>query len=365
MNPPREVAAAALVALPRATPSRLRAALRACGGPEGVVSAIADGSIFEVVPKAPAEVLSGWQRTIDVAMAQAAALLARRGTRVLVFDDLDWPIAAHSDSMPAILLAEGAAFEALTRPRIAVVGTRNPTPHGAADAREIGALLADAGAVVVSGLAYGIDGAAHEGAMAAGGLTIGVAGTGLDIAYPSGHAALWVRVREHGIIVGENPFGTPPSKEIFPVRNRIIAGMSSSVVIVEAAVKGGAMHTARAALTLDKTLYAVPGSRRNPMAEGCNRLIADGATPLIDPLDIALAVSHACGRPPPERGARARLAGMSEPARAVFRALAGEPATLDQVVGRTRLTVATVAGAARELERAGRLQRASGRLWPM
>jgi DNA processing protein len=366
VNCEREIAAAALVGLPRATPPRLREALRACGGPQAVVDAITTGAIFEQVPGISAEILSGWQREIDVTTAQAALLVARRGTRALVFDDLDWPIDSIEASMPAILLVEGAAFEALTRPRVAVVGTRNPSPHGAADAREIGGLLADAGAVVVSGLAYGVDGAAHEGAIDAGGLTIGVAGTGLDVPYPSGHAGLWARVREHGVIIGENPFGTQPRRHIFPVRNRIIAGLSSAVVIVEAAVKGGAMHTARAALALDRTVLAVPGSRRNPMAEGCNLLIADGAAPLIDPLDIAVAVELASGRvASTTRGHRHPLSGMSPPARAVFRALAGEPATLDQVVGRTKLAVATVAGAARELERVGRLKRSGGRLWPM
>lgn len=369
--PAREVAAVALASLPRATPARLRAAMNGCGGPEATVAALIDGTFGERVPAIGGEIVAAWQRAIDVAVAHATAVLPRRGTRALVFDDADWPIRPDADSMPAVLLAEGCGYEALLRPRVAVVGTRNPSPHGAADAREIGRMLADAGAVVVSGLAYGIDGAAHEGAVDAGGLTIGVAGTGLDLPYPSGHAALWARVREHGLVVGENPFGTEPSRAIFPVRNRIIAGLASAVVIVEAAVKGGAMHTARAAATLGKHLFAVPGSRRNPMAEGCNRLIADGAIPLLDPLDIALAVSRADASfevPDGSMRARARsgnAVAISSPARSVLRALAGEPATLDQVAGRTQLAVAAVAGAARELERVGRLRRSGGRLWPM
>jgi len=363
VNRAREIAAATLLELPRATPRRLRAALSSCGGPEQLLRAIADGAVArDPEARITEDIVSGWRRALDAAAARTTSLLAHRATRVLVVDDPDWPLTPDCGSLPAVLLVEGDAYEALFRPRIAVVGTRNPTPHGDADAREVAGLLADAGAVVVSGLAYGIDGAAHDAAIRAGGLTIGVAATGLDVAYPRGHVNLWSRVREHGLIVGENRFGTRPSREIFPVRNRIIAALASSVVIVEAAAKGGAMHTARAALDLAKVVYAIPGSRRNPMAEGCNRLLADGAQPLVDPLDIIVAVGcGATGVPSRPR----RLAGVSGAARAVHRSLAGEPATLDEVVGRCALPLASVAGAARELERAGRLKRSAGKLWPL
>ncbi len=361
----REVAAAALLSLPRATPSRLRTIISVCGGSTSAVSAIRDGSIFELSPLTPIDVIGGWQRNIDIAYEAARLVLERRGTRVLIYDDVDWPIMSSADSMPTMLFAEGDGFEVLTRPRIAVVGTRQPTPHGAADAREIGCHLADAGAVVVSGLAYGIDARAHDGAIRANGLTIGVAGTGLDIPYPAGNTDLWAGVRAHGIIVGENAFGTLPSKQIFPVRNRIIAGLVSAVVIVEAAARGGAMHTAKAALALGLPIYAVPGSRRNPMAEGCNQLIADGAIPLIDPVDIALAISNASVSCRPVTLKQTALCALTSDARTVFLALGGEPASLEQVVSRTNLALAEAAGATRELERAGRLTRSRGRLWPM
>jgi DNA processing protein len=338
--------------------------MRAFGGAESAVAAIAAGALEPDDPiGTTAELVAAWRRALDGAATRASQMLDTRGTRVVVFDDDDWPLSPDADSLPAVLLVEGDAFEALFRPRLAVVGTRNPTPHGEADARELAALLADAGAVVVSGLAYGIDGAAHDAALRAGGLTIGVAATGLDVPYPRGHATLWARVRGRGLVLGENPFGTRPSRSIFPIRNRIIAALASSVVIVEAAVRGGAMHTARAALDLGKDVFAIPGSRRNPMAEGCNRLLADGAQPLLDPLDIAVAIGRDAG--PTGAPPRRKLAGVSAEARTLHTALGGEPAPLDTAVARTGLPLAVVAGAARELERAGRLARRSGKLWPL
>lgn len=363
MNHSHAIAAAALVDLPRVTPTRLRRALRSFGGPEPLVHAIRAGSLNTDEDIVPADLAERWRGAIELALARATAILSRRATRVFVLDDPDWPIPDDESAMPAVLLAEGAAFEVFDRPRVAVVGTRHPTPHGAIDARDLGAAIADSGAVVVSGLANGIDGAAHEGAMAAGGLTIGVAATGLDVPYPTGNAALWARVRNRGVIIGENAFGTSASRSIFPVRNRIIAALSSCVIIPEAAASGGTMSTARWALDLGRDLYAIPGSRRNPMAEGCNRLIADGAHPLLDPADLAVALARGDAVAVRSTG-RATLACVSRDARRVHRAFGGEPATLDQLVARTATSVAVVAGAARELERAGRLRRSGGRLWP-
>ena len=131
---------------------------------------------------------------------------------------------------PPVLLGEGERPDALDAPRVAIVGTRSATPHGLADARELGAFLAGAGVTVVSGLAIGIDGAAHEGALDAGGLAIGVVATGLDVTYPRRHRALFDRVREHGLVVGEHGYGVQPSRERFPVRNRIIAALAQFVV---------------------------------------------------------------------------------------------------------------------------------------
>ncbi len=358
----RELGAAILMSLDGATPARLRRALETFATVDGVLDAIADGRIVTCLD-ARSDLASTWRRDLSTLRAEVGATIERRATRVVAATDPDWPIPIDAPGLPPFLFAEGACFEALTRPRIAIVGTRTPTPHGIVDARELASVLAACGAVVVSGLAFGIDAAAHEGAIDGGGLTVGVTATGLDVAYPSRHRGLWTRVREHGLVVGEQRFGTAPRRELFPIRNRIIAAVSSAVIIVEAAVKGGAMRTATAALDLGVPVYAVPGSRRNPVAEGCNRLIADGANSIIDPLDVAALVS---GLGPVAGARRATpLTSLSGDAQRAYRALRGDPATLDELVARAGLDMAAAAGAARELERAGRLQRSNGRLWPV
>jgi DNA processing protein len=219
------------------------------------------------------------------------------------------------------------------------------------------------GLVVVSGLAIGIDGAAHEGALDAGGAVVGVVGTGLDVVYPRRHRALFARVRTGGLLLGELAFGVPPHPRHFPVRNRIIAALADVVVVVEATSHGGARITAEQAMEYGRPVLAVPGSRRNPAAAGTNALLADGAHPLLDPSDVLLAL----GLTP---GLARRPAGPSRPApgpdgAAVLQACGGEPATLDQLAGRTAFTFERLSRVTRELERSGWLQRAHGMCWPM
>src|SRR5581483_1980523 len=250
----------------------------------------------------------------------------------------------------------------LALPRVAVVGTRGASPHGLADARELGAFLAGAGVTVVSGMAIGIDGAAHEGALGAGGLTVGVVATGLDIEYPRRHRALYDRVRRAGLVLGETGYGVQPHPGRFPVRNRIIAALAEVVVVVEATLHGGARITAQFALEYGRSVLAVPGSRRNPAAAGTNALIADGAHPLVDWSDVLLSLGLSAGAARATR-ARARPA----PARdgsAVLHVLGGEPATPDQLASRTGLAIDRVVVALVELERAGWVERAPARCGP-
>ena len=197
---------------------------------------------------------------------------------------------AHPGAVPDVLFGAGRRPDAFAAPRVAIVGSRSATPMGLADARELGRYCARNGITVVSGLALGIDGAAHEGAIEAGGLTVGVVATGLDVVYPRRHASLFEHVRGAGLIVGEHPDGTQPVAWRFPVRNRIIAALADAVVIVEAARTGGALHTARYAEQYGREVLALPASRRNPVGEGCNRLIADGALMLLDPSDLLVAL---------------------------------------------------------------------------
>ena len=183
-------------------------------------------------------------------------------------------------------------------PMIAIVGSRRATPYGRRAAERLAAELARAGLVVVSGLARGIDAAAHRGAMTGGGLTVAVLATGLDRIYPPEHAALAGEIAEHGALVTEAEAGTPPLPSRFPVRNRIISGLSRGLVVVEAAERSGALITARLALEQGRDVFAVPGSIENPLTAGTHALIRDGATLVHTTEDVLgaypdLALAHA------------------------------------------------------------------------
>jgi DNA processing protein len=364
---PPAVAAATLASLPGMTPGRLEALLARWPDPLAALAAVAGGRAGEAMPDPGLPRV--WAAAADP--VRVATLLARRRTRLLVVSQPGFPIADAVPHRPAVLFMEGDRPGVLDAPRVAVVGTRAATPHGLADARALGAFLAASGVTVVSGLAIGIDGAAHEGAIAAvaepaGGPAgpVGVVATGLDIVYPRRHTALFERVRRHGVLLGENGFGVPPGRGRFPVRNRIIAALADVVVVVEATPKGGSRITAERALDYGRPVFALPGSRRNPAAAGCNALLADGAQPLLDPSDILLALGMTPGArrgwspPAPPRP-------LSPPAARVQRALAGEPAHPDDLAGRTGLALDELAVAIEELVEAGRAERSRGFVWPV
>lgn len=196
--------------------------------------------------------------------------------------DGEWPprlneLAPHVP--PAKLYADGLPVPAA--PAIAIVGTRRPTAAGLDAARSFARSLAEAGLVVVSGFAVGIDAAAHRAAIDAGGHTVAVLGCGLDVAYPRRNAALRRALLAGGTMLTEYPDGTPPLKHHFPLRNRIIAGLSLGVVVVEGALASGALVTARLALDANRSVYAVPGSVRNAMAEGPNELVRRSEAQLV------------------------------------------------------------------------------------
>ena len=195
----------------------------------------------------------------------------------------EWP--HHLDHLgpharPQHLYVEGRDLDPVT-PCVAVVGTRRPTGAGIEIAERIARELAEAGMTVVSGLAVGIDAAAHRAALTAGGHTIAVLGCGLDIPYPKRNLPLKDAIRRSGTLVTEHPQGTQPTKAYFPLRNRIIAGLSGGVVVIEGAITSGALVTARLAIDCDRSVYAVPGSVRNPMAEGPNELIRSSQAMLV------------------------------------------------------------------------------------
>jgi DNA processing protein len=364
-----EVAAATLVCLPDMGPSRLRAVLARWPDPGAALAAVRAGKAGDALVHHARLVRTDEREALVRRWARAARVLdlapelARRGTAVVRDGHADYPIGDQVPDRPAVLLVEGAAADVLDRPRVAIVGTRSASVHGLADARELGAFLARRGVTVVSGLAIGIDGAAHLGALDAGGGVVGVVATGLDVVYPRRHVVLFERVRQSGVLLSEAGFGAQANRFRFPVRNRIIAALADVVVVVEATLRGGARITADYGLEYGRPVLVMPGSRRNPSAEGCNALLADGAQPLLDPDDVLVALGLTPGS---RRGWRApppRATPEPDGAR-ILEACGGEAATVDQLVSRTRLPPEAVTVALRALERQGWAEHRRGWWWP-
>ena len=214
----------------------------------------------------------------------------KKGVKVIFFSDPEYPQALRSINDPPLLLYSRGR----TLPRgekVAVVGTRKCTSYGSGCASTLASALAGVGVTVISGGARGIDCAAHRGSLDPGGKTVAVVGTGVDIAYPASHASLYREIMEEGVILGEYPLGTSPRPWNFPRRNRIIAGLSSRCVVVEAPEKSGAITTARCALEAGREVWAVPGRITDRVCRGSNALISDGASPLVDIVAFASLVS--------------------------------------------------------------------------
>ena len=237
-------------------------------------------------------------RAVD--LSRLALDLTDSGVRVTTAHDDDHPVALIDDIDPApVIFRRGGPVDASV-PSVAIVGTRRCTPTGREIAEALGQALAGAGVSVVSGLALGIDGAAHEGALLAGGAPpLGVVGSGLDVVYPRRNLDLWRRVGEEGTLLCEAPLGARPEAWRFPARNRLIAALADIVVVVESKAAGGSMITVEHAVRRGRTVLAVPGSVRNPAAAGTNRLISDGCQPVCGVDDVLVALDIATVGPGP------------------------------------------------------------------
>lgn len=348
-------AVVALSGLPGIGPARLRAML-SDRAPAAVWAELAAGrlqvgdALAAACGRDPVDVLlRRWQaaaRLVDVGAVWAQHRTA--SVRVLFPGDDEWPDALDGDpDPPAVLFVSGDLSLLGAAPTAGVVGTRRCSRYGLDVAQSLGADLASAGVRVVSGLAAGIDGAAHRGALDAGlAAPIGVVATGLDIVYPRGHRQLWREVAMAGVLVSEVPLGTAPTRWRFPARNRIIAALSGAIVVVESSTTGGAMHTVDEAARRDRPILAVPGPVTSRASTGTNRLLADGAMPACDVGDVLVALGLG-GRP----GGGATVARPpSGPAGSLLDAMGWKPATLDSLVLRTGLSLPTVARLAAELE---------------
>lgn len=361
-----------LLRAPALGPAGLRGLVARAGSAAAAVAGIEDlRREFAIDPATLA-----WLRAPDRVRIDAdAAWLAADGRRLLTWLDADYPaLLREAGTAPAALFVDGDA-STLWLPQIAVVGARSATAGGLANARSFAAHLAGAGLVVTSGLADGVDAAAHAAALDAGRTTIAVMGTGPDLIYPRRQAALAGRIRSQGALVTEFPPGVQARPDHFPRRNRIIAGLSLGVLVIEAGVQSGSLITARLAGEQGREVFALPGSIHNPLARGCHLLIRQGArlvetaseiveelAPLAralgDRLRAHLAAAPSGSTPAPAQTAPA--AARDADYERVLAALGHDPVGLDELALRTGLGVAALSSMLLLLELEGEVGSSGG-----
>lgn len=313
----RGVHAAALASLPQAGSRRLQ---RLMGGrdPGEVWAGVKRGLI--PVDCGPEDLRRAWREyAAGLDLAELGARIRDLEIWVTTPGSLRHPSRIGNDIDPApVLFQQGRVLEC-GNPAVAIVGTRRCSPTGREVAVELGSGLASAGVSVVSGLALGIDGAAHRGALAVDGASpIAVVGSGLDVIYPRRHSELWDKVKTRGTLLSEAPLGAAPEPWRFPARNRLLAALADVTVVVESKVAGGSMHTVEQSMRRGITVMAVPGSVRNPAAAGSNLLLSEGCPPVCSSEDVLMALGLAT----------AGLAGGPRSSRSPRRSSSGEPADL-------------------------------------
>ena len=349
-----------------------RRLLAAFGLPQGVLGQ-SEAALGQLVSSAQASALHSEHESMPALLEatwqwlQDTQTPGRRG--ILTLSDPDYPPGLLNTADPPLMLYVMGDLHASWPVAIAVVGSRNPTPQGLANARQFARSFAQAGLTVVSGLALGVDAAAHEGALegaTAGQMaTIAVVGTGLDRVYPRQHLELARRIAQHGLLVSEYPLGTPPLAANFPKRNRIIAGLSQGTVVVEAALKSGSLITARQAAEQGKDVFAIPGSIHSPQSRGCHALLKQGAK-LVDTAqdvleDLPLADGHR--RAPPASPPSPEHVDTGRSQDGLLAALGFDPVSLDALVARTGVSPAHLQAKLLELELEGAVARLPGGLF--
>lgn len=343
---------AALAALPGAGAARLGRLLTdddAERAWQRVVASRVDSAV------APSSVRREWAlAAAEVDPGSLRETLERVGVTATTWHDGAHPPRFACDIDPAPVAFRRGTLPDPSLPHVAVVGTRRASAIGREIARELGAELAARGVVVVSGLALGIDAAAHRGALlAAATPPVAVVGSGCDVPYPRANADLWHEVAERGAVISEAPLGARPEPWRFPARNRLIAALVDLVVVVESRPSGGSMLTVDEAVRRGVDVMAVPGSLRNGAAEGANRLLADGCAPVLGVDDVTTALGlDTCGAADRRHGPEA-TAGVDGPAAVVLDAVDDGPTSIDELATRSGLGAAEVFAVLAELELAG------------
>lgn len=356
-----------------------RRLLAAFGSPQAVLladraarAAVVGPVVAEALSREPEgypELLSAtlnWLANSDVG-GDPGALAPRY---VLVLGEPDYPATLLTQPDPPLLLYAQGQLDTLRRDAVAIVGSRSPTAQGLDNARAFAAHLSQTGLAVVSGLALGVDGAAHDGAFGGSGSTIAVVGTGLDRVYPARHRALAHRISAQGLLLSEYPIGTPPLAAHFPQRNRIISGLSLGTLVVEAAVQSGSLITAKLAVEGGRDVFAIPGSIHSPQSRGCHALIKQGAK-LVESAEDILSELRRSAPAPVETPASAPSSTPLPPAGrcdaapddVLLEALGHDPVSLDALAARTGWAASQLNIRLFELELAGEVARLPGQLF--
>jgi DNA processing protein len=357
MGPSERAAWLRLLVTPGVGRATARQLLAAFGSPEGIWTADPAARQACVGPSlagALERVPEGWTAETD---RLEAWLGAQPDRHLIPLGDARYPAALlETPDPPLVLFVQGQADALIQTPALAVVGSRNPTPQGAGHARQFAHALAEAGVMVVSGLALGVDGEAHAGALDGGGRTLAFVGTGLDRVYPARHRDLAHRIAAEGALVSEFPLGTPPLAHHFPQRNRLIAGLTQGTLVVEAALASGSLITARQATEMGREVFAIPGSIHAPQSRGCHALIRQGAQ-LVESVDDILQELRWSPAAAARAGAPDAAPAALDP---LLEAMGHDPIGLDALQDRTGLDTARLMARLLELELDGQVGRLPG-----
>ena len=341
---------------PGLNPESLRRLLAEFGGPEPILAASRTALARHVGDPVAAAIK---QAGTNPALAAAAAWLDDPANHVVTLADAGYPPQLLQIPDPPPLLYVKGRVELLSRPSIAIVGSRNGTAQGIVNAEAFARVMSDAGLTVVSGLALGIDAAAHRGGLAGACASVAVLGTGADIVYPARNRALAHELAARGALVSEYPLGTSPLPGNFPRRNRLISGLALGCLVVEAAADSGSLITARLAAEQGREVFAIPGSIHSPLARGCHALIRQGAK-LVESANDSL---EELKLQAPPTAAHAAIAVPDPGAHRLLEALGHDPCDLGTLVARCGLTAAETAALLTQLELDGHVAMLPGGLY--
>lgn len=348
-----------LTLVPGVGPERQRALLSALGLPDAIFAA-GRAAVAAVIGEALATRLFNTDNA--AAIERALAWAVQPGNGLVALADADYPAALLQAPSPPVLLYIKGRRALLAAPSLAIVGSRNATAQGLANAETFAAAFSKAGLTVVSGLALGVDAAAHRGGLEGPGRTVAVIGTGADRIYPARNAELAHRIASEGVVVSEFPLGTPATAHNFPRRNRIIAGLARGVLVVEAALQSGSLITARLGGELGREVLAIPGSIHSPLSKGCHQLIKQGGKLVESAQDVLEELAWGQALAPAAISTDTNPAAAAEPpALAGLKAVLGfDPIDIDTLCTRSSLTPEVVFAILLELELAGQVERLPG-----